>query len=58
MVGMTRFERATPSSQARCSTKLSHIPKNLDGSTNFNLIINKIGCQGFLAEKLKGLKAE
>lgn len=26
MVGMTRFERATPSSQARCSTKLSHIP--------------------------------
>ena len=26
MVGMTRFERATPSSQARCATKLRHIP--------------------------------
>ena len=23
---MTRFERATPSSQARCATKLRHIP--------------------------------
>ena len=27
MVGMTRFERATPSSQARCATKLRYIPK-------------------------------
>ena len=26
MVGMTRFERATPSSQARCATKLRYIP--------------------------------
>ena len=25
-LGMTRFERATPSSQARCATKLRHIP--------------------------------
>ena len=25
---MTRFERATPSSQARCATKLRHIPFN------------------------------
>ena len=36
MVGMTRFERATPSSQARCATKLRHIPKtyapSVDGS--------------------------
>ena len=29
MVGMTRFERATPSSQARCATKLRYIPKPL-----------------------------
>ena len=27
MVGMTGFEPATPWSQTRCSTKLSHIPK-------------------------------
>ena len=27
-LGMTRFERATPSSQARCATKLRHIPFN------------------------------
>ncbi len=27
MVGMTRFEHATPWSQTRCSTKLSYIPK-------------------------------
>ena len=26
MVGMTRFERATPSSQAKCATKLRYIP--------------------------------
>ncbi len=26
MVGMTRFEHATPWSQTRCSTKLSYIP--------------------------------
>ncbi len=28
MVGMTGFEPATPSSQARCATKLRHIPVN------------------------------
>lgn len=27
MVGMTRFEHATPWSQTRCSTKLSYVPK-------------------------------
>ena len=27
MVGMTGFEPATPWSQTKCSTKLSHIPK-------------------------------
>lgn len=37
MVGMTRFERATPSSQARCSTKLSHIPAMLYLIFNFRL---------------------
>ena len=26
LVGMTRFEHATPWSQTRCSTKLSYIP--------------------------------
>ena len=29
MVGMTRFERATPSSQARCATKLRYIPSSV-----------------------------
>ncbi len=28
MVGMTRFEHATPWSQTRCSTKLSYIPRS------------------------------
>ena len=27
MVGMTGFEPATPSSQARCATKLRYIPR-------------------------------
>ncbi len=31
MVGMTRFEHATPWSQTRCSTKLSYIP-SCDGA--------------------------
>ena len=29
MVGMTRFERATPSSQAKCATKLRYIPMTI-----------------------------
>lgn len=40
MVGMTRFERATPSSQARCSTKLSHIPTDV---IKFSLYVAQFG---------------
>ena len=29
MVGMTRFELATPCSRSRCATRLRYIPKNL-----------------------------
>ena len=32
MVGMTRFELATPCSRSRCATRLRYIPKNLFSS--------------------------
>ena len=39
---MTRFERATPSSQAKCATKLRHIPFCLSGAlpTSLKTILN------------------
>ena len=63
MVGMTRFERATPSSQAKCATKLRYIP-----STNYsiithlrqvhdNLTLNKIINQVFILNLLYNINA-
>ena len=49
---MTRFERATPSSQARCATKLRHIPKVFANgnslSCSYLLIFICQSCRGAL----------
>ena len=46
MVGMTRFERATPSSQAKCATKLRHIPTQGLHLCKIYFILNIIHGQG------------
>ena len=48
MVGMTRFERATPSSQARCATKLRHIPTG--AIYKFNIRIKNFQSQELFLE--------
>lgn len=50
MVGMTRFERATPSSQARCATKLRHIPNFIGGTPQlyFKNIYSQVKSSEFL----------
>ena len=45
---MTRFERATPSSQAKCATKLRYIPTSyISDEVHENLILNKVKNQVF-----------
>ncbi len=52
MVGMTRFERATPSSQARCATKLRYIPIGVFQQVHDNITLNKIINQALLLNLL------
>lgn len=55
MVGMARFERATPASRTQCPTRLGHIPTS---ATNYitclKMSIKKFKelCYGFLHDKL------